>query len=240
VFEIGSSLREARSRRGLELAQVERDTRIRARYLSALEEERFDVLPAPAYARGFLRTYAEYLGLDGQRFLDEYNVHFAPAEDPVAPPPTPIPRRRLKGRHQLLLFLPVAAVLGLVAWQLAGSSGGNHRAAPAPAPASTHAKEPTAVPTPQTVRRAPRLLRIELRAAHGPCWLLVRLNSETGRVLYDRTLPQADSARFVARRLWIRIGAPWNLEATLDGKPLRLPGTTASVVVSPAGLANAA
>ena len=73
MFEIGSSLREARLRRGLELSQIERDTRIRSKYLGALEEDRFDVLPGQAYAKGFLRTYADYLGLDAQQFVDEYS-----------------------------------------------------------------------------------------------------------------------------------------------------------------------
>jgi len=50
VFEIGSRLREARERHGLELADVERETRIRARWLRALEEERFDLLPDRAAA----------------------------------------------------------------------------------------------------------------------------------------------------------------------------------------------
>jgi hypothetical protein len=68
VFEIGNSLREARVRQQLELAEVELATKIRARYLRALEEESFDVLPAQTYVKGFLRTYADYLGLDGQLY----------------------------------------------------------------------------------------------------------------------------------------------------------------------------
>ncbi len=239
MFEIGSSLREARSRRQLELSQVERDTRIRSRYLSALEQEQFDVLPAPAYVRGFLRTYAEYLGLDGQRFIDEYNMRFAPLEEPAGAPPTPIRRRRLTRERRLLLVLPVGAVLALVAWQLTGG-GGHHRATQAPPPASTQAKKPAAVTTPNPVKRTPRPARVEFRAVRGPCWLTVRLESDTGKVLYQRMLEQNATARFVARRLWIRFGAPWNLDATLDGNPVRLPATTGNVFVTPAGLANAA
>ena len=85
MFEIGSSLRAARMRQELELSHVERDTRIRAKYLRALEDERFDVLPGPAYTKGFLRTYADYLGLDAQPFVEEYNARFAPEEE-AAPP----------------------------------------------------------------------------------------------------------------------------------------------------------
>ncbi len=94
MFEIGSSLRGARMRQGLELSEVERETRIRAKYLGALEDERFDVLPGDAYAKGFLRTYADYLGLDAQRFVDEYKTRFAPEEEPAAPAPIRIRRHQ--------------------------------------------------------------------------------------------------------------------------------------------------
>jgi len=80
-------------RQKLELSQVERETHIRARYLGALEEERFDVLPRPAYTKGFLRTSAEYLGLEGQRSVDEYNTRFVPIEEPLPAPPLRFQRR---------------------------------------------------------------------------------------------------------------------------------------------------
>ena len=64
MFEIGTTLREARVRRKLTLQQVEEDTKIRVKYIQAMENEDFDVMPAPAYVKGFLQTYATYLGLD--------------------------------------------------------------------------------------------------------------------------------------------------------------------------------
>ncbi|MGH3093498.1 MAG: helix-turn-helix domain-containing protein, partial [Gaiellaceae bacterium] len=82
MFEIGNSLREARLRQGLELPRIEADTKIRGKYLRALEEERFEVLPGETYVKGFLRAYAEYLGLDGQLYLDEYSSRFITAEEP--------------------------------------------------------------------------------------------------------------------------------------------------------------
>jgi cytoskeleton protein RodZ len=60
-----------RSSPGVELAQVDADTHIRTRYLKALEDERFDLLPGAAYARGLLRTYADHLELDADLFVDE-------------------------------------------------------------------------------------------------------------------------------------------------------------------------
>jgi len=107
MFQLGSSLREARARRGLELAQVAAETRIRARYLQALEEERFELLPGSVYAKGFLRAYADYLGLDSQRYVDEYNARFSADETPPAPP-------QLKLRARVGYANPSVMLLGRI------------------------------------------------------------------------------------------------------------------------------
>jgi cytoskeleton protein RodZ len=232
LFEIGRSLRTAREHQQLDLAAVERATHIRARYLGALEDERFDVLPGTAYAKGFLRTYADFLGLDGPRFVDEFNERFTPAEPPEAAPPVRVEGpRRLVGTR--LLLLPLAAGIGLAAWQL--SSGGGHphqRASFIPPVTHTRAAAPAAPPPAQQPARA----RITLIAARGPCWLSVRAGSESGRVLYERMLQTGERAGFAAARLWIRIGAPWNIDATLDGKPVALPNALGNVLVTQRGL----
>ena len=71
---IGSTLREARNRRKVRLSEVEEATKIRIGFLRAIEAEEWDALPGEAYARSFVRTYAEYLGLDGARLADEMPV----------------------------------------------------------------------------------------------------------------------------------------------------------------------
>ena len=81
MFEIGSSLKEARLRQGLDFPEIETGTKIRGKYLNALEEERFDVLPGETYIKGFLRTYAEYLGLDGQLYVDEFNSRYVAPDE---------------------------------------------------------------------------------------------------------------------------------------------------------------
>src|SRR4026209_516229 len=81
MFDIGSSLREARLRQELDFPELEERTKIRPKYLRALEDERFDILPAPTYVRGFLRSYAAALGFGGRPFGDEYNARFAGGED---------------------------------------------------------------------------------------------------------------------------------------------------------------
>ena len=72
MFEIGNTLREARVRRTLTLQQVEEDTKIRVKYVQAMENEDFDLMPGATYVKGFLRTYSEYLALDPEVMLDEY------------------------------------------------------------------------------------------------------------------------------------------------------------------------
>jgi cytoskeleton protein RodZ len=233
VLEIGSSLREVRIRRGVELAQVEAETHIRTRYLKALEDERFDLMPGDAYVRGFLHTYADYLELDGELFVDEYKARFAPPEEPL---PQLIPRRqiglyRLPARGTVGAVL-VVALVATVAWRLDAGGGPTN---PAPSGAPALRKEPPA----SVARRTPRKARpatLVLTAEQGPCWLSVHLGSRAGRNLYEGTLEQGQSLRFAARRLWIRLGAPSNLEAILNGAPASLPDDTASVVVTTAGL----
>lgn len=85
--EIGSWLVRAREARGLTLEDAERDTRISRRYLQALESEQFDVIPAPVYARGFLRSYSQYLGLDPQELLALFPRDDDPAYSPPSSPP---------------------------------------------------------------------------------------------------------------------------------------------------------
>src|SRR4029079_4500987 len=69
MAELGNTLSRARRARGITLEDVERDTHVSKRYLNALETEDFTVFPAPVYARGFLRTYSRYLGLNPEELL---------------------------------------------------------------------------------------------------------------------------------------------------------------------------
>ncbi len=234
MFEIGSSLREARERQKLELSQIERDTHIRAKFLRALEDEQFDRTPAPAYAKGFLRTYADYLGLDGQRFVDEYNAHFAPEEEPQAAAPVRI-RRPGRLRHRLLVVVPAALAVGLVAWGFSRGGGHHHRVALSPPLPHARVSTTTPPPAPRTATQKPRGVRVALVATRGPCWISVRLGSDTGRLLYERTLAQGQAAGFSGPRLWIRVGAPWNLDATLNGRHVQMPGSVGNVVATPRG-----
>src|SRR3712207_2250711 len=77
---IGERLREARMRQKIDIADVETATKIRAKYLRALENEEFGLLPGNTFVKTFLRTYAEYLGLDPQLLLEEYRAGYEPRD----------------------------------------------------------------------------------------------------------------------------------------------------------------
>src|SRR4029450_10227466 len=97
MFEIASSLREARIRQDLTFEEMESRTKVRAKYLRHLEEDRFDQLPGHAYTKGFLHVYADSLGLDGRLYVEEYNSRYVAGEEGAAPrvprSPTTRPRR---------------------------------------------------------------------------------------------------------------------------------------------------
>ena len=241
MLEIGSSLAEARRRRRLELAEVEQATRIRIRHLQALEQERFELLPPDPYRRSFLCEYATFLGLDGDLYAQEYDLRFrVPQLQPPAPlEPAFAPAGRPRRRRLLLIAALILVVLvGVAAWQLVRRSGSETASTPAaPAtPAQTHPQvSPSVTSRPRTRPAAPATLL--LTAARGSCWLWIRVGSSSGQTIYEQTLQSGQSARFGLRRpLWIRLGAPWNLAATLGRRPLSLPAQTGDVLVSARGL----
>src|SRR5947209_2189405 len=128
MFEIGTSLREARLRQGLDFPELEQATKIRGKYLRALEDEQFDILPSQTYVKGFLRNYAEFLGLDGQLYVDEYNSRYTvDAEEPLRPrrsSPRARRDRRLESRVIVLTLIGIGLLTALViaAWKF-GSGG---------------------------------------------------------------------------------------------------------------------
>src|SRR5947209_1736131 len=140
MFEIGNSLREARVRQGLDYPQVELATKIRAKYIRALEEEEFEVLPSGTYIKGFMRSYAEFLGLDGQLYVDEYNSRHVPdgfLDDAPQRRARVYQERSIEKKVVLLALAGIAAVTALVivAWKF----GGSDSVAPAAATQKHHA-----------------------------------------------------------------------------------------------------
>jgi hypothetical protein len=106
---IGETLREARMRQRVNIEDLEQSTKIRAKYLRALENEEFGLLPGPTYVKSFLRTYAEKLGLDPQLLVEEFRAQYEPPE-PVEFQPIPSPPREARRRPPTPRFGPGAAI----------------------------------------------------------------------------------------------------------------------------------
>jgi cytoskeletal protein RodZ len=238
VFEIGSSLRDARARTGLDLQQLEVETKIRAKYLRALEEERFELLPGETYVKGFLRIYAERLGLDGQLYVDEYNSRFSLAEEPVLA--TRTGGRSRQGRfetHAVLIALAgivAVTVLVIAAWQLGGSGEPATEQTPPGSATATGAQPGTTAA--ESIEAQP--VRLLLTAAAGRSRVEVRQASETGKLLYGGMLEKGKSKPFEAeKQLWVFIAKPSNVTLRLNGAPVdELGGGPTAVVVTADGV----
>jgi cytoskeleton protein RodZ len=91
--DIGTTLREARMRARIDISEIETETKIRAKYLRALENEEWDLLPGPTFVKSFLRTYADALGLDGKLLIEEYKLRHEHLSDVELQPITPLGQR---------------------------------------------------------------------------------------------------------------------------------------------------
>src|SRR5262245_46552350 len=135
--EIGSTLREARMRARIDITEVEQATKIRAKYLRALENEEWNLLPGSTFIRSFLREYADYLGLDARTLVEEYKLRYErPSEHELAPLSPSLGRDRRGGSAaggpgfgsgvapRWLIVGGVLALIVVVLW-IVGSLGGD-------------------------------------------------------------------------------------------------------------------
>ncbi|MGH2991056.1 MAG: helix-turn-helix domain-containing protein [Solirubrobacterales bacterium] len=198
---IGERLRDARRAQGLDLEQVHARTRISPRFLQAMEEEQWEVLPGAAYARAFLHTYAELLGLDADAIVAEYRgrpgtQEAQPEAEPVPQLPTP-ERRALRpraggalrsraGRATLAALALVALLVVVVALLPLGGSD-DERGAPEREAESKPDRDADATPP-----AAERPSRAELSlTTTGTVW--VCLVDERGTALVEGvTLPPGE------------------------------------------------
>jgi cytoskeleton protein RodZ len=221
VFEIGNSLREARLRQQMEFPELEHATKIRAKYLRALEEERFELLPSHTYIKGFLRTYADQLGLDGQLYVDEYNSRYVMGDDesPVRARRVPAARRRRSERREssvvLLALTSIAVVTALViaAWRF-----GDAERPQVPGLGNTGPAQTAVAP------KAQGNVTLEVIATkRGGSFVDVRRGDAIGVEEFSGTVERGQAQRFVGKVLWLRVETPENVIVRRNGNRVRLP-----------------
>ena len=165
--EIGQTLRETRMRNRIDITEVEAGTKIRAKYLRALENEEWDLLPGPTFVKTFLRSYADYLGLDSRQLVEEYKQRFERpstmeltpfARGPGAAPRAAPPRRAWLGPGLAVVFALVLVLGALYALGSWGDDGLGRRR-------ETNTAE---TPTADAGRRRPRSGRSPRRPRVSP------------------------------------------------------------------------
>jgi cytoskeleton protein RodZ len=223
---IGQALRKARTERGIELGEVERATKIRVKFLRAMEDGRWEELPAPVYARSFLSTYARFLGLDQDALLEEYGRTVEGAERPEPIPSGIVRPGRLSHRRSVKPFGMVAAVavsaalLGLVVVGVVslsdGEGGDGGRQA-----ATAEGPRETSVPTSPEPAATDSRISVQLRST-AEVW--VCLVDAEGRRLVNGEILAPDEARgpFEGRRFEMRFGNG-SIELAVDGEPIEVP-----------------
>jgi helix-turn-helix protein len=214
--EIGETLREARMRRRIDMTEVEAATKIRAKYLRALENEEWDLLPGSTFVKTFLRTYADYLGLDSRSLVEEYRHRYErPATQDLTPFATGLGRRSRRRRARLAalgpgLVLFVGAVLLLGVFYLLGTWGDDEE----PRTSEPRVQQPEPTPEDRSERsregerqreRRPRRVRLRLEATGAVYVCLV--DARNRQLIDGETLePGARTRTFTSRSFRTNFG----------------------------------
>jgi len=213
-------------RQGLDVADVEARTKIRAKYLRALENEEWGALPGPTFVKTFLRTYAEVVGLDGHLLVDEYRAGHEPEEEvgpqPLGAPPaaTSRPHRRRPtppgppGPAALLGLAGVVVVGLLLALGLSADEDEPERQAQEDRPATTREERPAPA-------RPRRPAGVVLRVAPADATYACVDSGEGTEVIFEGTLEDARAFRN-PRRLRINLGKR-SVDMRANGRRVRIP-----------------
>jgi transcriptional regulator with XRE-family HTH domain len=225
-MSLGKTLREAREGKGLSLEVVEEETKIRKKYLSALENEDYEALPGRVYARAFLRTYSRFLGLEADPLLAEFEK--ANPQEPRETlsenrPITPVGAGKRSGYRGFLLVAGVVVLLLVFnALYDAVRSGGYPAPTVPPEAAVEDNGAPSALtdPEPEPVEEptSPEGLDLVLRVTQSACWMRVVVDGEEA---FQGTLRAGEVVSFQGREsISLRLGNPGVVEVELNGESL--------------------
>lgn len=228
MFEIGNSLREARERQARTFVDLERKTQIRTRYLKALEEEQFELLPAPAYMRGFLRVYADELGLDGQLYVDEFNSRYTVSEEAVSASRNRERKTPVQTRHSrrvatgaVAISLAVIIVVSIVIIAAFTSKSPNPQ-----------------VPNLGRQTTSEGTTTLKITAVHGDVSVDARRGGQNGDQIFGGMLMKGRHLTLSGPKIWVRVTAIQNLRWTMPGGISATAGDRvgpATVLFSPSG-----
>jgi cytoskeleton protein RodZ len=239
---LGERFRAAREARGLSLSDVSEQIRIRSVYLAAIEEENWSAIGAPVYVRGFLRTYARFLGLDPEEVVASFNS--APVAQSQAAPAGEFRTSRTRqisapeadergSRGAPLVWAAALVAVLLVAFVVYNEFTMRHRPGPASLavgteepvlPSNSPSPEPSPTPAASPGLDGPNSLALVLSA---PSWLRVTVD---GNVSMEGTFPAGTAKIFHGKNARVRIGNAGGVEIFVDGKDVGKLGKPGDVV----------
>jgi transcriptional regulator with XRE-family HTH domain len=240
---IGATLREARMRARIDISEIESETKIRAKYLRALENEEWDLLPGPTYVKSFLRTYADALGLDSRLLLEEYKLRHERLSDielqPIAPPGRRGPgggRRSRAGipRAYVVWFLVLAVLAGIY---LLGKSSEDNGPSQSSKPASQPAA-PAGGNAPKkrkSANPAPKLARLQILGT-APVYVCVKAAGHRTLVNGETLAAGGRTSTFRSSRFDVTLGNG-SAKMRVNGRLLEVPEVQNGIgyVVTPKG-----
>jgi cytoskeletal protein RodZ len=261
MSDLGALLRKAREQRGYTLDDIQDSTKIRKRYLEAIETGDYKVLPGSFYVRAFVKTYAETVGLDAEEVLRLYQKELpnpATAETAAAEPMLKKSRRVTQHSDRwgkvsvtLLMWLFPILIVAVIYVYLSQNSakGPNERdntpitddtsspssssmappLSPSPSASEPVSPSPSAVTFTQTKKQGTvNYIEVSPGGAHklqleftGDCWIDVKENSRSGKVLFSKGIKAADTPMTLSYDmngpLYVNVGRADNVKITVDG-----------------------
>jgi cytoskeleton protein RodZ len=241
MAEIGATLRTARMSARIDVSEIEAQTKIRAKYLRALENEEWDLLPGPTFVRSFLRTYAEALGLDAKALVEEYRLNYErPSEaalEPIVSTPSSGAGRRIPSSRPSRGYMALIGIVGVVIVLLVigllsegGSSPSSTTGATTTATHDTHARTHGrgARHAVHTTSAPSRVVALSLRPSAAVYVCLI--NDDTGSKLIagQELQPGTSTPTFHSKHFSITLG---NSSVTMfvDGTARTVPASSEAI-----------
>lgn len=228
--EIGATLREARMRARIDISEIESKTKIRAKYLRALENEEWDLLPGPTYVKSFLRTYADALGLDGKRLVEEYKLQHERLSDVELQPIAPPGQRRqgpAKSRAGRYWAIGLAVVVLVVVLGVLGRGGGSDDNGPTPAATNTQTAETTPAKSATAAKKKKKAAPTKVSLKVIPTGTVYVCLEADGKAVIDKATMNAGSPSktFRAKKFEISLGNG-QAKIRVDGKNFDVPSSS--------------
>jgi cytoskeleton protein RodZ len=238
MSEIGETLREARMRARIDVSEIEAQTKIRAKYLRALENEEWGLLPGPTFVKSFLRTYAQALGLDGKALVEEYRLHHehpseAELQQPIAAGPQ---RARAPGAgpsrgYMALVGVVTLVIVLLIVGLLSGGGSSKHTGTTPAHSTAAHGvhrrHHATGTPVRHGIPAGSTLVALSLKPTAA---VYVCLIGDNGRRAIPGTelQPGTSTPTFHARRFEITLGNS-SVTMFIDGRARTVPPSSQAI-----------